>query len=95
MERTTKGLWLEIIRVRSSRDVEEMIREIIRALKSDPDVPSAKEVRLFSNAVGDLAIHLSWKSDRTPGDGSSLGLRLAAALSEYGLINHTMWTEEV
>jgi hypothetical protein len=95
MVRTTKGIRLEIIRVRSTKDSEGMVRAIIKTVKSDRAVESAGEVQVFSNTVGDIAVHISWQSDRTAPEGSTVAIQLAAALSEYGLINHTIWTEEV
>ena len=95
MERTTRALWLEMIKVRSSEEARRTVGEIIQTLKSDPAVRNAGEVRVFSNEVGDIAVHISWESRPTLREGSSLGLRLAAALSEHGLINHTLWIEEV
>ena len=81
MKRTTKGLLLEIVRIRSHKDSEGTVREIVRTLKSDPAVGTASDVRLFSNEVGDIAVHISWDSGMPSRDGSSLGLRLAAACS--------------
>jgi hypothetical protein len=72
-----------------------MVKEIIKTVKDDQALEYAREVKIFTNAVSDIAIHISWESDRTSQKGSIVALRLAAALSEYGLINHTIWTEEV
>lgn len=95
MEQKTQSPWLEIIKVQSTRDARGMVKAIIKTVKDDQTLECAKEVRIFTNAVGEIAIHISWKSDRTAPEGSSVALHLAAALSEYGLINHTIWTEEV
>jgi hypothetical protein len=95
MERTTKGLLLEIVKIRFHKESEGTVKEVIRDLLADPAVRTAKEVRVFSNEVGDMAVHISWDSGMAPHDGSALGLQLAAALSEHGLTNHTIWIEEV
>ena len=95
MERTTRGTWLEIIRMRPTKAIEGVLKAIIRDVKKDPDFKNATEVRAFSNAVGDVAVHISWRSDQPVPDGSTIAIHLAAALAEYGLINHTIWTEEV
>jgi hypothetical protein len=94
MEGTTKGIWLEIIRVQPTKETEGTVRAIIAAIKGDRAFENAGEVRVFSNTVGDVAVHISWGSD-LPSDGSRGAIQLAATLSEYGLINHTIWTEEV
>jgi hypothetical protein len=95
MKQTGKILWLEIISIRSSQDAHEMIRGAMFALKSGSGIRNAKEVRIFSNAIGDIALHIAWESKEVNSEGSFIGLQLAAALSEYGLINHTIWIEEV
>ena len=95
MERTNKGLWLEIIRVRSAKDTEGTVKGVIETVRKDEAVGKIAEVRLFSNGVGDLAVHISWETARVAPEGSTVALRLAAALSEYGLTDHTIWTEEV
>ncbi len=95
MERTKKMLWLEVISIRASQGAHGMIKDVIHTLKSDSRIRDAKEVRVFSNAIGDIAIHIARESRQTTCEESSIGLQLAAALSEYGLINHTIWIEEV
>ena len=42
----------------------------------------------------DLNMHLHWKSKRPQPNGSALGLRLAQALKEFGLVDHSVWIEE-
>jgi hypothetical protein len=42
----------------------------------------------------DLSVHLHWKSERPEENGSALGLRLAQALKEFGLVDHSVWMEE-
>jgi len=42
----------------------------------------------------DISVHLHWKSTRTEQQGSTVGLRLARALKEFGLVNHSAWVEE-
>jgi len=95
MERTTKGTWLEIIRVRPTKATEGMVKAIIKDVTSDRAFRNVGEARVFSNTVGDMAVHISWRSVQPALDGSTVAIQLAAALSEYGLINHTIWTEEV
>jgi hypothetical protein len=44
----------------------------------------------------DRSIHLHWESERPDQNGSSLalGLRLAKALEEFGLVDHSIWVEK-
>ena len=40
-------------------------------------------------------IYLHWESERTEQNGNALGLRLVQALKEFGLIDHSLWIEEM
>jgi len=42
----------------------------------------------------DLSVHLHWDSEMPEPNGSALGLCLAQALKEFGLIDHSVWVEE-
>jgi hypothetical protein len=42
----------------------------------------------------DLSLHLYWSSEMPEPNGSALGLCLAQALKEFGLIDHSVWVEE-
>jgi hypothetical protein len=59
--------------------------------------PKLKEILLLREVcvAGDLCIVLHWKraaiSEKAK---SSLALELASAFSEYGRINHSVWTKE-
>lgn len=85
---------MEIIKVRAARDAGVTIRNVVQSLKSDGDLQE-REIRVFRNAFGDIAIHMFSPGNVTEWQESSLGVQLAAALSECGLINHTVWMEEV
>ena len=83
---------LEIIHLRlGGTPPEAMIKEVYASIAAqDPGT----EVHIYRDAAveTDLAIHL-----RTPvgsGRESDLGLRLAAALREHGLVDHSVWLEE-
>ena len=41
----------------------------------------------------DFSIHLFHDSKKVENNGSPLGLRLALALKEFGLVNHSIWIE--
>lgn len=84
---------LEIIHLRSSgRSLEplgERIRESIRQEGGDGAVVTLYRRRGLET---DLAVHV--RPDGEPQKGpSNLGFRLAAALRNYGLVEHTLWEE--
>ncbi|MFZ2148405.1 MAG: hypothetical protein WAV28_14415 [Sedimentisphaerales bacterium] len=55
-----------------------------------------EEMKTFQHAAlkSDWSIHLHWESERPEQNGSSLGLRLAQAFKEFGLVDHSVWIEE-
>ena len=59
------------------------------------DVPGRAPVRVFRNATvsGDFGVHLEIPSQAESPAPSELGLRLAAALRERGIVEHTVWIE--
>jgi len=85
---------LEIIRLRSAEIPFELLKETLATI---PDVGQSGLVRIkiYRHAVldSDLSVHLHWKSEGPPQDKSTLGLRLAQALQEFGLIDHSLWIE--
>ena len=87
--------WLEIIKLRSAGNDEKVLEEFL--------LPMAKvsqsglvEIKTYSHASleTDLSVHLHWESERPAQNGSVLGLRLAQALKEFGLVDHSLWIEE-
>ena len=87
---------LEIIHLRSSGEPLASLGDLISASIGQTDDTHGEEngtvVTLYRRAglETDLAIHLEQAVDR---GSSGLGLRLAAALRSYGLVEHTLWEE--
>ena len=52
-------------------------------------------IRVYLNAVleTDLSIHIHWNTETILQCKSPLGLQLAQALRNVGLINHTVWEQ--
>jgi hypothetical protein len=86
---------MEIISVHPARK-QERIRALeicgkIRVGKKNGE--SAKLKIYGSNFSPELNIHINWTS-RSPFDGKSrLGCELCRALSDLGLVSHTLWVE--
>ena len=59
-------------------------------------IAGSAEVRICRHAVGstDLAIHLHLSASVQDPHLTELGVRLAEALREHGMIEHTVWLEE-
>lgn len=86
--------WLEVIKLRSvGRDsglLEELLLSIDRS-RQDERV-EMKTYRLAALET-DLSVHLHWESGWPEKNGSALGLRVAQALKEFGLVDHSVWIE--
>ncbi len=88
--------WLEIIELRSANcecgDLKPQLQKL-----SDEMNKEAREqtIKVYSSIRfgADFSIHLFHKSNKAAYYGSPLGLQLASALKEFGLVNHSIWVE--
>jgi len=88
--------WIEIIKLRSAgRDPESLKAYLSSIAKSDQR--GLAEIRIYRHAAWetDWSLHLHLESEQPEKNGSALGLRLSQALKEFGLIDHSIWIEEV
>jgi hypothetical protein len=87
--------WLEIIKLRSVGRDSELLKELLLSIHKFSQ-SGLVEMRTYHHAVleTDLSVHLHWESERPEQNGSALGLRMAQALKELGLIDHSVWVEE-
>ena len=88
--------WLEIIELRSaggnSKLLESQMHKLVNEMYERTENYSVKAYcRLMIDT--DFSIHLFHDSKKVEKSGSPLGLRLASALREFGLVNHSIWTE--
>jgi hypothetical protein len=88
--------WIEIIKLRSVGKAPEPLRTYLSVIAKNAQ-PGLTEMRIYRHAAWetDWSLHLHWESEEPEKDGSELGLRLSQALEEFGLIDHSTWTEEV
>jgi hypothetical protein len=87
---------IEIIKLRTAGEVPESLKGFLSGLLKNGS-PGLREARLYRHAAWetDWSLHLHWDSEEPEKDGSKLGLRLSQALKDFGLIDHSTWTEEV
>jgi hypothetical protein len=88
--------WLEIIELRtggSNRDLlESRLQELISEMEMEEEQQAIKSY--FHGIIStDLSVHLFHESEKVERGGSWLGLHLASALKEFGLVNHSVWIE--
>ena len=87
---------LEIITVRSSRDIpEDLVAEILRYARKTNRAGKPEGIHLYHHAgvEGDLCIHIHWNSKANAPSKSSFGLTLCSELKKFGLLNHSVWLE--
>ncbi|MCK5250982.1 MAG: hypothetical protein KAJ98_13510 [Spirochaetaceae bacterium] len=84
---------LEIIHVRLSAGISEDLLEDIRSSVTEREEGS--ELRIYSRAglPGDIGIHILFHESAVDESMSSLGMRLASELREFGMVEHSLWTE--
>jgi hypothetical protein len=87
--------WVEVIKLRSAGKDSQLIEELLRSIEKF-NQRGLVEMNTFHHAAleSDWSIHLHWESERPEQHGSSLGLRLAQVLKEFGLVDHSVWIEE-
>jgi hypothetical protein len=88
--------WLEIIELRSAGGNSKLLESQMQKLVNDVNERIENyAVRAFCRLMidTDFSIHLFHDSKKVEKSGSPLGLRLASALKEFGLVNHSIWIE--
>ena len=88
--------WLEIIELRSVRSSRKLIESQLQNLISETNKEAEEQtIRVYSLATvdTDFSIHLLHDSKRVENSGSPIGLHLASAFKEFGLVNHSVWIE--
>ena len=86
--------WLEIISVRTSgkMEIKRMLgfcKRILAIRKGEKPV----RIRVYcsANYETDFSVHIHWLFSPERQDKSLFGLALARAMSDFGLVNHTLW----
>ncbi len=88
--------WLEIIELRSVGSNRELLESQLKKLIYEVEKEATKQaINVYSRITidTDFRIHLFHDSKTVENSKSPLGLRLASALKEYGLVNHSIWIE--
>lgn len=88
--------WLEIIELRTADSNRELLESRLRELLNEVDMETKQQtIKAYSHTLicTDFSIHLFHESKTVEHFGSGLGLRLASALREFGLVNHSIWLE--
>ncbi len=87
--------WLEVIKLRSAGKDSQLLEELLLSIEKFSQSGLVERKKFHHAALeSDWSVHLLWESNRPEQNGSSLGLRLAKAFEEFGLVDHTVWVEK-
>ena len=89
--------WLEIIELRSVGKNREFLERELKNLIEELDKETERRaIKVYSRVAvdSDFSIHLFHDSKEADIYGNPLGVHLVSILKEFGLINHSVWTEE-
>ena len=72
--------------------MESQLQKLINEVKRET---KKQAIMVYSRVLidTDFRIHLFHDSTKVENSGSPLGLRLASALKEFGIVNHSIWIE--
>ena len=90
--------WLEIIELRSVGSDRELLESQLQKLINEVVKETKKQaIKAYSRVMidTDISIHLFHNSKEVENSGSQLGLCIASALKEFGLVNHSVWVERL
>lgn len=88
--------WVEVINMRAvNRDRSTLAPELRRLIADVKKQGQKPKIRGYYRSLidSDFCIFLEHESGKIVGRGSPLGVRLASALKEFGLVKHTVWIE--
>jgi hypothetical protein len=88
--------WIEIIKLRSAGEASEPLKAFLAAIAKN-DHRGLTKTRVYRHALWetDWSLHLHWESEKPETNGSALGLHLSQALGEFGLVDHSLWIEQI
>ena len=88
--------WLEDIHFRATERLTEQFEHSVHYLINEAKQEGVcDKISIYKRAhvETDMCIHLHHDTMSVAKNGSPLGLRIASALREFGMVNHTVWGE--
>jgi hypothetical protein len=88
--------WMEMIRLRTSMNNAWLTTLLFDLMANTLGEPGLVDARVYSHASfqSDLALSFVWDTDLPERQGSKPGLAIAQTLKEFGLLDHSVWTEK-
>ena len=86
--------WIEVIQVRLNELDRSVFNKRLDGLMEDIKTRNDIKLVIYRQFYykSDIRIHL-YHNDSQNENGSPLGLHLASAFKEYGLVDHSIWVE--
>jgi hypothetical protein len=89
--------WIELILVRAldSRQKPTIIRFVDHLMANGPS-DQLKAVTMYRDAFvdTDICVYLQWEAQDKSPTRSDVGIKMAAALEEFGRVYHTLWIQD-
>jgi len=87
--------WLEVLEIRISGNDHELLKSHLKQLVKEVNKEKRQKLIVYRqlDLDTDISIHLFHDLIKVENSGSELGLRVASALKEFGLVNHNVWVE--
>lgn len=88
--------WLEIIHVRPTGTKEQALAHLASMRAQGAAMPGLVDARVYAQTglQADVALHLVWGAGQA-GHRSDLGRAIAESLRAFGLVDHSVWKEEL
>ena len=90
--------WIEIIELRSATGNRDLLdNKFLGSLKDIKTEHGFNRIEFYRHCSleSDFRVHIHWESDTVEYGGSPLGQYLVQAFKELGLVNHSLWIEEI
>jgi hypothetical protein len=100
-EKEKRMKWIETIKVQSAAGKEQItlteLTFLASEIRENPDCQGLREATvLYHGSVpGCFSLLLFWDTDHPQHQGSLLGINLAQSLKIFGLVDHSVWIENI
>jgi len=88
---------LEIIELCTANQDHQFLKKQADSIKERASQEDGICINIYWNGFidTDLSVHLRYENDSATVSFSPLGERVVSALKEYGLVRHTVWTQQL
>ena len=93
--------WLEAMKVQTAIGQEQAVQNSLMSLaeevRNSSNAAGLQDTKLYQHAMmpGYFVMQLFWDTEIPRIQGSLLGLQLKQTLKTFGLVDHTVWIEQI